>query len=311
MTENTLSSSIRSDEELAKSDSLHTSKIASSKESSNKSQLTCCICYDNDKDNNLHCEKMFTQCGHYFHKACYARANRKKNEIKCPYCQTICPISYENKYYDMNQLKELSIHHYEVMKNIIKIMYELNIYEYSISGSFAVHLHQMLHHKNPKWMYNDIDIYSNYDFHNNIGTAKQTRKFLLLELEKDIEYQPTYLSSNIIQKNSKYGIYLKKKEENKIELNQILLLDFVTVIDCFNTPDKIISSFDLDCCKIAITVSNNIIKFYIHNDFYVDSYRIQNNCITTMNRVNKYRNRGFNCENLENYSEKLLNYLIN
>jgi hypothetical protein len=158
---------------------------------------------------------MFTQCGHYFHKACYARANRKKQEPKCSYCQTICPISYENKYYDMGQLKELSIHHYTVIKNITKIMRELYIYEYSISGSFAVHLHQMLHHKNPQWTYNDIDIYSNYDVRKNFSSAKQTPNFLLLEIDENKRYLNYPYS--IIQNNSKYGIYSKKKEENKIE----------------------------------------------------------------------------------------------
>ena len=264
-------------------------------------EFKCCICYDTENDGSIHCEKMFTQCGHYFHKACFARANRKKQDMKCSYCQTICPIFYENKYYDMTQLKELSIHHYEVIKNITKIMRELYIYEYSISGSFAVHLHQMLHHKNPQWSYNDIDIYSTYDSHRNISSSKQTKNYVLIEIDEN-KKSSNYSSSNMFQYNSKYGIYLKKKEsETKIELNQILLLDLVKV----NTtnPSKIISSFDLDCCKIAITISDNIIKFYIHNDFYVDSYTVQNSYINTMNRVIKYRSRGFNCYNLENYSE--------
>lgn len=307
MTEHTSSSIIRSIEELADSNSLTTSSTelaeasSASSASSNTSQLICCICYDTNNDDSPHCEKMFTQCGHYFHKACYARANRKKQDPKCPYCQTICPISYENKYYDMNQLKELSKQHYEVIKNITKIMCELNIYEYSISGSFAVHLHQMLHHKKPQWMYNDIDIYSNYDFCRNISSAKQTNNYVLMEIEenkKSSNYQLS--SSNMIQYNSKYGVYLKKKEsDTKIQLNQILLLDLVKVRT--NDSCMVISSFDLDCCKIAITIRDNIIKFYIHNDFYVDSYIVQNNYITTMNRVKKYRSRGFNCYNLENY----------
>ena len=78
------SSTIKSVEELADSINFH----ESFPESSNTSQLTCCICYDTDNDNSPHCEKMFTQCGHYFHKACYARANRKKQSTKCSYCQT-------------------------------------------------------------------------------------------------------------------------------------------------------------------------------------------------------------------------------
>jgi hypothetical protein len=271
---------------------------------SSSSGLKCCICYDTENDSSIHCEKMFTQCGHYFHKACYARANRKKQDIKCAYCQTICPIIYENKYYVIAQLKELSIEHYTVIKNITKIMRELYVNEYTISGSFAVHLHQTLHHKKPQWSYNDIDIYSNYDFRKNLNSAKQTQNYVLIEIEenkKSSNYQLSS-SSNMFQYNSKYSVYLKKKESNtKIELNQILLLDLVKV----NTtnPSKIISSFDLDCCKIAITISDNIIKFYIHNDFYVDSYTVQNSYITTINRVIKYRSRGFNCYNLENYSE--------
>jgi hypothetical protein len=89
---------IRSVEELADSNNLNVSLSDSTIISLNTSHLICCICYDTDNDNSPHCEKMFTQCGHYFHKACYARANRKKQSTKCPYCQTICPISYENKY---------------------------------------------------------------------------------------------------------------------------------------------------------------------------------------------------------------------
>jgi hypothetical protein len=280
------------------------SSLGLAEASSNTSQLICCICYDTNNDDNPHCEKMFTQCGHYFHKACYARANRKKQDTKCPYCQIICPIIYENKYYVMVQLRELSIEHYAVIKNITKIMRELYVNEYTISGSFAVHLHQMLHHKKPQWSYNDIDIYLNYDFSKNIGSSKQTKNYILMEMKENKKYS-NFSSSNMFQYNSKYGIYLKKKESDiKIELKQILLLDLVKV----NTtnPSKIISSFDLDCCKISITISDNIIKFYIHNDFYVDSYTIQNSYVTTINRVIKYRNRGFNCYNLENYPETVL-----
>ena len=278
------------------------SLLETTEEANSSPELKCCICYDTEHDSSIHCEKMFTQCGHYFHKACYARANRNKEYQKCHYCQTICPNSCENKYYDMIQLKQLSNQHYEVIKNITKLMRELKIFEYTISGSFAVHLHQLLHHKKPQWSYNDIDIYLNYDFRKNIGSVKQTQNFLLVEMEENKKY--SNYSSSIIQNNSKYAIYLKKKEsDTKIELNQILLLDLVSV----NTPApfKIISSFDLDCCKVAINIANNIIKFYIHNDFYVDAYTIQNNYNTTMNRLKKYRSRGFNCYNLENYIESL------
>lgn len=289
-------------------------------------ELVCCICYDTSNDTDRKKEKMFTQCGHYFHKSCYARANRNKKDVKCVYCQTLCPNNYENQYYDLNQLESLSESHYFHLENILHLMYELKIKNFCISGSFAVHLYLTLHQHKPEWVFNDIDIYTESGFLALIGQTSQTKNFVLLNdyfesksnTSSSFHQSPDssgsvfeYMSeeirwgisqSNIIKAGAKYSIYSKtKKNKTDIDLKHILTLDFIETSN--NNPEKIISSFDLDCCKIAITIEGNIIKFHIHNDYYVDSYSVKNSSNKTISRVKKYRNRGFKCLNLDMCSE--------
>jgi hypothetical protein len=264
-------------------------------------ELVCCICYDNTNDKDRKKEKMFTQCGHYFHKSCYARANRNKINVKCVYCQTLCPNVCENQYYDLNQVRSLSQSHCNILENILLLMNELKIRNFVISGSFAVHLYQTLHQHHPEWIYNDIDIYTESGLLlSKFGQIAQTKNFVLLNDCYDTENNSSSSAvlSDIIMAGAKYNIYSKtKKNKTDIDLKHILTLDFIETSN--NNPEKIISSFDLDCCKIAITIEGNIIKFHIHNDYYVDSYSVKNSSNKTFSRVKKYRNRGFKCLNLD------------
>ena len=267
-------------------------------------ELVCCICYDTTNDTDRKKEKMFTQCGHYFHKSCYARANRNKIDVKCVYCQTLCPNNFENQYYDFNQVRLLSSSHCNILENTTLLMNELKIRNFVISGSFAVHLYQTLHQYNPEWIYNDIDIYTGSGLLSKVGQTSQTKNFVLLNNFYDTENisSSSAVLSDIIIAGAKYNIYSKsKRNKTDIDLNHILTLDFIETSN--NNPEKIISSFDLDCCKIAITIEDNIVKFHIHNDFYVDSYSVKNNLKKTISRVKKYRGRGFKCFNLDMHSE--------
>jgi hypothetical protein len=118
----------------------------------------CSICLDEESDNNHHVYKMVTQCNHYFHKACFYRANREKFSISCPYCKMNYPITYTRERYNYSQLNYDTMF---VVRQIQKITAKIGIVNYAVSGSFALHLHQTLHQLVPTWKYNDIDIYYN------------------------------------------------------------------------------------------------------------------------------------------------------
>jgi hypothetical protein len=165
-------------------------------------------------------------------------------------------------------------------------------------------LYQTLHQHNPEWLYNDIDIYTESSLLSLIGKISQTKNFVLLNDYSESKYNSSSRGSlfDIIIASQKYNIYSKIKENKiNIDLKYLLKIDFIETSN--NKPEKIISSFDLDCCKIAITIEDNILKFHIHNDFYVDSYSVKNNLKKTISRVKKYRDRGFKCMNLDMYDE--------
>ena len=282
-----------SEVEQNSSDVFTTSKLSELYEAS---QITCIICYSSDNENG---PKMFCQsCTKCFHKSCYGRANMQKDIPICPYCRIFIPVHCENEYYHLSQIDELiGTIHSKRLTDVKKYMKESKIDDYVISGSFALYLYLLFHRKKPIWVPGDIDIYTKHNFSKYFGLAIQTKNFVTLKVANKTQ---NYLyTSNIVIENSKYNIYQKNERD---DLRKIFTIDFVFVYT--TCPSKIISSFDLDCCKIAMTISNDVIKFYIHNDFHVDSYIIKNNSETTIKRVKKYRERGFNCYNYEGYDEE-------
>jgi len=267
---------------------------------SNNSNIFCCICLDENSDNNHHIFKMITQCNHYFHKSCFYRANRGKSNISCPYCKSIQHDIYTREKYNYCQLNYDSLF---VIRQIQKIMKNLYIINYAISGSFAVHTHQTLHNFNPKWKYNDIDVYyNNYMYNLYIPDIMKIDNLIIMKSNNDNTDYTSYsrITSNIIDVN-KLLVYVKtNKSDEEIVLKKIMSIDLIFVYN--KKPYQIINNFDLDCCKISIVLLERDFKIYINNNFYIDSYKVLDikNKDKIIKRIEKYRDRGFKCLDLDN-----------
>jgi hypothetical protein len=268
--------------------------------------IFCSICLDEESDNNHHIYKMVTQCNHYFHKSCFYRANREKNCISCPYCKTNYPITYTREKYNYSQLNYDTIF---IIRQIQKITAKIGITNYAISGSFAVHMHQIFHQFGPKWKYNDIDIYyNNYIYEIYIPEIMKIDNLIIMKTNDESteeKYKSYSYFSSLIKGVDKLSVYIKKKKSNNKNDNEIILqkiLSFDLIYTYQRKPYEIIDTFDLDCCKISMTFNNYGIKMYIHNDFYVDSYKIidKKNTEKIYERIKKYRERGFLCMDLDN-----------
>jgi hypothetical protein len=196
-----------------------------------------------------------------------------------------------------------------VIRQIQKITAKIGIMNYAISGSFALYMHQTLHQHGPTWKYNDIDIYyNNYMYGLYIPEIMKIDNLIIMKNndENTQEKYKSYLGiSPTIKSVDKLSIYVKKKNYDKnkndeVVLQKILSIDLIYTY--YRKPYEIIDTFDLDCCKVSMTFNNSDIKMYIHNDFYVDSYKIMNekNADKTRERVRKYRSRGFLCLDLDN-----------
>jgi hypothetical protein len=266
--------------------------------------IFCSICLDEESDNNHHIYKMVTQCNHYFHKACFYRANRGKFYISCPYCKTNYPITYTRERYNYSQLNYDTMF---VIRQIQRITAKIGIMNYAVSGSFALHMHQTLHQLGPTWKYNDIDIYyNNYMYEIYIPEIMKIDNLIIMKTNDESteeKYKSYFGLSPLIKGVDKLSIYVKKKKSNnkndEVVLQKILSFDLIYTYQ--RKPYEIIDTFDLDCCKVSMTFNNSDIKMYIHNDFYIDSYRIinQKNAEKTRERVKKYRSRGFLCMDLD------------
>jgi hypothetical protein len=267
----------------------------------------CPICLEEDIDNRKY--KMITQCNHYFHKSCFYRANRDKDLIFCPYCKTLNNNTLTREKYSFIQIDKNSLKNIEIIK---KFTDTIGIKNYVISGSFAVYLHQFLHLQNLLWNYNDIDLYyySNINIiipeiiiFNNIIIKKETSQRSIIN-----SYKNNPSISSYIKNLDKLSFYycLNNDTDSDLVLKKIFSIDLISIY--LEKPREIVKFFDLDCCKVAFITLKNEIKMYIDNNFYVDSYKILsiNNVKKTLERVKKYRERGFKCINLENYSEELL-----
>jgi len=54
------------------------------------------------------------------------------------------------------------------------------------------------------------------------------------------------------------------------------------------------NNFDLSCCKVAFTIADDFLKFYIHSDYYRKSVNLCYYSDTkTKERINKYKERGY------------------
>lgn len=262
----------------------------------------CSVCLDEKSDHDNSVYKMITQCNHYFHKKCYYRANRDKVQHNCPYCRAVNPSCLTSEIYSFFQIPKS---HFNNINLINIICLKIGITNYAISGSFALHLHQTLHNQPPKWDYNDIDVYYSGFDSKRILNIMLSGEYIIFK-KNIFQHNDNYPKiSPEIKDITKLTVYTKISNENEdFILKKIFSIDLISVHQ--SNPYNIINYFDLDCCKISFIYGYSALNFYINNDFYVDSYKIPHisRKYATLNRVKKYRARGFLCENIENYDEE-------
>jgi hypothetical protein len=281
--------------------------IAENNIHSMQSKTICPICLEEDENNCNY--KMITQCNHYFHKSCFYRANRDKDLIFCPYCKTLNNNTLTRENYSFIQINPAILKNIEIIK---KFTHMVGIQNYAISGSFSIYFHQLLHLQSPKWIYNDIDIYYYSNININIPEIMVFDNIIVknqnLKKSNISSYKNRSSISSYIKNLDKLSFYycLNNDTDSDLVFKKIFSIDLINVYT--ETPHEIIKFFDLDCCKVSFITLHKEIKMYIDNNFYVDSYKIFhiNNVKKTLERVKKYRARGFKCMNLENYSEELL-----
>lgn len=266
-----------------------------------ESNLCCSICLNNSLDNNAQIEKMFTCCNHFFHKKCFYKANYHKSCVSCPLCNQKTYDRYEKRTYKISEMNQEILNQFKLIKKIIENT-NINKNDFILSGSFAVYIFQLFCNKNPKWKYNDIDIY--YSDNNTFKLESKSiidSKLVIKNKEYNNKYKYKNTTSHIKQVNKIDVFNLDKVESNSesnsesITLKKYISFDFIKVK--YNKLYSVVESFDLDCCKIYIKIIDEFIELYIHNDVYVDSFKLISN--VTQDRIIKYKERGFNCEKFD------------
>jgi hypothetical protein len=168
--------------------------------------LICSICLD-DTQNNL--PKMITQCNHFYHRHCYHRANYKKVEYSCPYCRQLNPMQNLIEIYQQSQIPDSLLFYFKLIKDLVR---NFKLEKYFISGSFAIFLYQTLHQMNPKWKFNDIDIY--YFSKDEIQIEKYIPygNYLIIN-ETTTEFTDQYNAMLCVRSVNKISIYIQKKKQ--------------------------------------------------------------------------------------------------
>jgi hypothetical protein len=259
--------------------------------------MSCAICLEDDAQK----EFFVTDCNHVFHKECLLSIKEQPEKslilrhhftiLNCPLCR------YKLSLYDLNYKSfstEILDHNiYKQIKCIYKQFKKLHLnpnYVF-ISGGFATALYSKLTNKNNiQHIYNDIDIYY-IDYHDLYDKNKKSvysnkceyKNPIIKDVKKGVlEFgtDKTTLVTNYIDYDV---IYLENLASDDVSHSNVLESNMLLTFD----------NFDLACCKIAFTVEDDHIKFYIHNDYYRKSINL---CYyswdRTLKRVEKYNNRG-------------------
>lgn len=265
--------------------------------------MNCAICIQEDTEVGMNVERMITKCNHFFHKKCFYTANRNNYLYICPLCRTPDPaLSYTIKEYISTEIPK---QYKSIFKRIYKLAYahisHNDFYSnFVISGSFAVYMYQVLFNKKtPDWIYSDIDIYykNGIDIQDNNINSKNIMYILTDDFDNECKneennYYNTDEKIKSVKKYCAFPINNITKQTNSIEkLENYDMIRIVNLHDLY----KIVEDFDLDCCKIALEfIDNGGLRMYIHNSFYIDSYKIDKYKKTnTLDRVKKYKSRGF------------------
>jgi hypothetical protein len=241
-------------------------------------------------EDNSKKEYFTTTCNHIFHKECLLKtydyntvnANHKKYDkykiLSCPMCR--CKLSIDIIDTKTFACEILSVDIYTIIKNINKKIKELHLNKKHIfiSGGFATALYSSLTNKNTKFEYNDIDIY--YADYDDLYDYKITKHY--------------ELNCNSITSNIKSIQTHTSSEYDRMLYDFIFLNVHIKSFTLINVIDYTFQTFDLSCCKIAFTINDNSLTFYIHNDYYLNKANICGlSMFYTGQRMEKYKKRGF------------------
>lgn len=263
--------------------------------------MNCAICLQDENEVSSFTERMITKCNHFFHKTCFYKANLDFENIICPLCRTPCPSEYTIKNYLYSEIPK-NIR--GIFKRILKIATvntnsksHKEFYEnFVVSGSFAVYIHHLLFTKTtPNWLYGDIDIYykNPSDIENETLNINNVL-YVNTTTENATETTYTYKNKKIISVKKYSSFSLNNITKDTEFIQKLENYDLINVKN--DTVYNIVKTFDLDCCKVALQFTRNGgLIIYIHNSFYIDSYKIINKekADNTMKRVEKYKKRGF------------------
>jgi hypothetical protein len=264
---------------------------------------SCAICLDEDANKEFY----VTDCNHVFHKECLLQTKGmskntliQRNEftiMNCPLCRQKISIYNLNVKTFCSEVLDCKI--FSQLKSIYRHIKNLHLnQEYVfISGGYATALYSKLTNKNTIFDFTDIDIYY-IDYHN-----------LYKNDPKNIYKNVCKTHPNNI-KNIDKGYFMFDKESPTSKLYDIIFLDSEVshsnnILE--STILKTFKSFDLSCCKVAFTIVDDYIKFYIHSDYYRKSVNIcEFSSVKTEQRIIKYQYRGYEF-NKDNYT-KCCNY---
>jgi len=251
--------------------------------------MSCAICLDDDSQKDFY----VTTCNHTFHHECLLKTKvlndgmaMYKSEftvINCPLCRNkISMYNINYKIFYSGVLEKETYKQLVAIYHKIKGLHLNKDYTF-IAGGFAAALYSKLTKKNIKYEFNDIDIYY-IDYHN--------------LYESNILKLYNGETNNCNFKTS----YVKSMQKHNIMLNPYRVVDADVILlnksnDQNTIEDAMLTVFnntDLSCCKIAFTLKDDLIKFYIHSDYYKKTAHIcHHSCKKTKKRITKYQNRGY------------------
>jgi hypothetical protein len=256
--------------------------------------MSCAICLDDDSQKDFY----VTTCNHTFHNECLLKTKLLNSEsamykseftvINCPLCRNKLSIYNINYKIFYSGLLEKDLY-----KQLVAIYHKIKGLhlnkEYTfIAGGFAAALYSKLTNKNTLYEFSDIDIYY-IDYHNLYESN-------ILKLYGG-ETNNCNFKSSCVKSMQKHQIMLNPY---KIVDADVILLNKGNNSSTSTIEDTILTVFDntdLSCCKIAFTLKDDLIKFYIHSDYYKKTAHICHHSIKkTKKRIAKYKHRGYSFE---------------
>ena len=166
-----------------------------------------------------------------------------------------------------------------------------------ISGGYATALYSKLTNKNTIFDFTDIDIYY-IDYHNlytkNSKNIYRNSCKTHINNIKDVQ-KGNFVFNKETHTNKLYDIiFLESDDSSGVSYNSNILESSIL---------KTFKGFDLSCCKVAFTIIDDYLKFYIHSDYYRKSVNIcESSSVKTEQRIIKYQYRGYEF-NTSNYTK--------